>query len=130
VGYKLQMLADNPTRYYREPECTGFISKIPVTWDETIVPAAKVGHYIVVARKKLNEWFVGAMTSWDEREITLNFSFLDAGKIYKTEIFRDGINADRNANDYEKVTKTITKNDTISIKLAPGGGWTARIYQD
>lgn len=124
----LQMLSDNPTNYYREPECMEFLSKVPSVWDITVPLESKVGDYVAVARKKGEEWYVGAMTDWTAREITLDFSFLDAGKSYKAEIYQDGINADRNGNDYKKITRTVSKNDKLSIKLAPGGGWAAKIY--
>jgi len=124
----IQMLSDNPTHYYREPECLQFLSKVPSVWDITVPLTAKVGDYIAVARKKGADWYVGAMTDWDARELTLDFSFLDENKTYTAEIFQDGINADRNANDYKKITRQITKNDKITIKLASGGGWAARIY--
>jgi alpha-glucosidase len=124
----LQMLCDNATNYYKEPDCTGFIAKVPVTWDDTRVFDAKISEYIALARKKGNEWFVGCMTNPDARELTLDFSFLDEGRTYNAEIFQDGINADRNAKDYKKVTQTLKKGDKLTVKLAPGGGWVARIY--
>jgi alpha-glucosidase len=124
----LQMLADNPTHYYREPECMEFLSKVPSVWDETVVLDAKVADYVAVARKNGNEWYIGAMTDWTPRELTLDFSFLDAGKSYTAIVYQDGINADRNANDYKKVTRTISKGDKVTIQLAPGGGWACRIY--
>lgn len=124
----VQMLSDNPTHYNREAESLQFISKFPAVWDVTVPLNSKVGDYIAVARKKGTEWYVGAMTNWDARELTLDFSFLDDNKTYNAEIFQDGINADRNANDYKRITRTITKNDKITIKMAPGGGWAARIY--
>lgn len=124
----LQMLSDNPTHYYREPECMEFLSKVPAVWDVTVPLDAKVGDYVAVARKKGSEWYVGAMTDWTARELTLDFSFLDAGKNYTAEIYQDGINADRNGNDYKKITRTVSKNDKITVKLAPGGGWAARLY--
>ncbi|MGM0377735.1 MAG: glycoside hydrolase family 97 catalytic domain-containing protein, partial [Bacteroidota bacterium] len=58
----LQMLADNPTNYYRERECTEFMTSVPVTWDETRVLAAEVGEYLIVAKRKNNKWFIGGMT--------------------------------------------------------------------
>ena len=124
----LQMLADNPTAYEKEKECLDFISKVPTTWDMTEVLAAKVGKYIALARKHGNEWFVGAMTDWTTRDITLDFSFLEQGH-WNIEIFKDGVNADHNGSDYEKIVSIISTNDHLSIHLAPGGGWAARIYR-
>lgn len=122
----LQMLSDNPTIYMREKECTDFIIQVPTTWDETVPLDGKVGEYVAVARRKGNDWFVGAMSNWDARDITLDFSFLPAGK-YTAEVFKDGVNADRNATDYKKEIITISSGDKINIHLAPGGGWAAKI---
>lgn len=118
----LQMLADNPTHYYKEPECMEFLSKVPVMWDDTKVLDAKVSEYILTARRYGNNWYIGAMTNWTPRDLTVDFSFLPEGN-YKLEIWQDGINADRDANDYKKVSQTINKNTKLDIHLAPGGGW-------
>lgn len=118
----LQMLADNPTHYYKEPECMEFLSKVPVVWDDTKVLDAKVSEYILTARRNGNNWYIGAMTNWTARDLTINFSFLPEGN-YKIEIWQDGINADRNANDYKKISRTINKSTKLDIHLAPGGGW-------
>jgi len=123
----VQMLSDNPTHYNREAECLGFISGVPTVWDETRVFEAKIGNYLLLARKSGQKWFLGGMTDWEPREFTIDFSFLDEGKTYSAEIFQDGINADRNANDYKKVVKQVKKGDKISVKLAPGGGWVAKL---
>ncbi len=122
----LQMLADSPSNYRKEKECTGFIAGVPVTWDETRVVEAEVGKYLVMARRKGEDWYLGAMTDWSEREFGLDLSFLGEGE-YKAVIFSDGINADRFAEDYDKTEKTVSKEDTIKITMAPGGGFMARI---
>ncbi len=122
----LQMLADNPTVYMKEQETTTFISAIPTVYDETIAMDGAVGKYIVLARKKGDTWYAGAMTNWDARELNLDFSFLPAGN-YEAEIFRDGINADRDATDYKLEKIRFTPAEKIKIKLAPGGGWAAKI---
>lgn len=124
----LQMLSDNPTVYMHEQECTDFITKVPTTFDETVPMDGKVGEYAVLARRKDGIWFAGAMTNWDARDLTLDFSFLPAGK-YKMVIFRDGINADRDATDYAREKREISSGDTLNIHLAPGGGWAARVEE-
>jgi len=121
-----QMLADNPTIYTKEQECTDFITGVPTTTDETIALDGKVGEFAAVARRKGDAWFVGAMTNWNARELTLDFAFLPQGK-YKAVIFSDGVNADRDATDYKKENITITSGDKLNVQLAPGGGWAARI---
>lgn len=118
----LQMLADNPTHYYKEPESTEFISKMPVTWDETKVLDAKVSDYILVARRKGTKWYAGAMTDWTPRTLTLDCSFLPPGN-YKIEMMQDGVNAGHNGNDYKKVVQKITNGSKLVLNLAAGGGW-------
>lgn len=124
----LQMLADNPTIYMKEKECTDFIATIPTTFDETVPLDGKVGEYVAIARRKGNDWFVGAMTNWNERDLTLDFSFLPAGS-YSAEIFKDGVNANRNATDYKKEIIKVNAGDKLTVHLAQGGGWAARIYK-
>ena len=125
----LQMLCDSPSRYLREPECMEFLSKVPSVWDQTKALEAKVGDYILVARKSGSQWYVGAMTDEVKREMMVDFSFLEDGE-YTIEIYRDGINADRYGNDYKKIVRNISNSDKLKIELAPGGGWAARIYKD
>ena len=120
----LKMLSDNPTNYMKEQECTNFIAKFPTTFEETVAMAGKVGEYVAIARRRANSWYVGAMTDWDPRELTLDFAFLPRGN-YEAEIFRDGINADRDATDYKKEIVKIDSGDKIKIKMSAGGGWAA-----
>jgi alpha-glucosidase len=124
----LQMLCDSPSNYLKEAECMDFFSRVPTVWDDTKVLDAKVGEYVLITRRSGNEWYVGAMTNWTARELEVDFSFLDAGN-YTIEIYQDGINADRNAMDYKKVVRTVTKNEKLNIHLAPGGGWVGRLYE-
>jgi alpha-glucosidase len=105
-----------------------FLSKVPTVWDETKVLQARVADYIAVARRKENQWYVGVMTDWTPRELELRFDFLDKGT-YTAEIYQDGVNAHRNGNDYKRMKKTIDKGQSLKIKLAPGGGWAARLYK-
>lgn len=124
----LQMLSDNPTIYEKNTECLDFITKVPTTWDKTIPLEGKIGEYLAVARKKGTEYFVGAMTSWKARDLTLDFSFLPKGS-WHIEIFKDGKNADRNGIDYKKEVKSVDNTQQLTIHMAPGGGWAARIYR-
>jgi len=123
----LQMLADNPTIYMKEQECTDFITKVPTTFDETIPLDSKVGEYVTLARRKGSTWYVGAMTNWTSRALTLDCGFLPPGT-YQAEIFRDGLNADRDATDYVREVIKVSPGDKLLLKLQGGGGWVARIY--
>jgi alpha-glucosidase len=120
------MLSDNPTIYMKEQECTDFITSVPTTFDATIPLDGKVGEYVALARKKGDKWFVGSMSNWSARDLTLDFSFLGDGD-YQAVVFKDGINADRDATDYKKEMIKISKDSKLNIHLAPGGGWAARI---
>lgn len=122
----MEMLPDSPSDYYREKECTDFIAKIPLEWDETRLLKGKISKYTVIARRLGETWFVGAITNDDEREIELSFDFLKSGK-YKIEMIEDGINAATRAEDYKLLEKEIRSGETLNLKLAPGGGWIARI---
>ena len=124
----LQMLSDTPTNYIKEPETTGFITKIPVVWDDIKVLDARVGDYLLLARRSGREWYLGALTDWKSRDLDLDLSFLPAGS-YKMEIFQDGINADRHAEDYKHMVVTVRSGEKMKIHLAPGGGYAAIITQ-
>ena len=122
----LQMLADSPSNYMKEQECTGFIVKVPVVWDDIRVLDAKTGDYILLARRSGSEWFVAGLTDWDPRRLELDLSFLPEGS-YEMDIFQDGVNADKHAQDYKHVKKSVKAGDKMTIEMAPGGGWVARI---
>lgn len=119
----LQMLADNPVYYYRERPCTEFISGVPVLWDETIVPDAKVGEYVVIARRSGEKWFIGAITNDRARTIDVDLSFLPDNKNLHLTYFEDGINADRQAMDYKKGEMEVNKSTKLTLKLVRNGGW-------
>lgn len=124
----LQMLADNPTNYYREPVCMEFLSKVPAVWDKTIVLDAKIADYVLIARQSGSDWYVGAMTDDKARDFTVDFSFLNDGA-YTADVWQDGINADRNGNDFKKISVDVTKETKLKIHLVSGGGWAARVHK-
>ncbi|TDN37889.1 glycoside hydrolase family 97 protein [Hymenobacter sp. UV11] len=123
----LQMLADSPSAYQKEPESTDFIAAVPTTFDQTVALDGRVGEYVALARQKAGTWYVGALTNWEARDLTLDMSFLEPGR-YEAVIFRDGINADRDATDYTREVVSVSATDKLQLKLRQGGGWAARIY--
>ncbi|EJX01083.1 alpha-glucosidase [gut metagenome] len=125
----IQMLADNPTLYYRNDDCTRFITEVPQTWDETRALEAQVGEYAIVAKRKGDQWYVGGMTNnrEQERTFTLSFDFLEEGKTYHLTSFEDGINANRQAMDYIRREYSIKKGDRVTVKLARNGGFAMSI---
>ncbi|MDO6602581.1 glycoside hydrolase family 97 protein [Arenibacter palladensis] len=122
----LQMLCESPSRYYQEQETVDFITQIPTIWDETIVLQGAIGDYIAVARRKGDKWYIGAMTDWTSRDLELDLSFLKEGN-YEMEVYRDGINANRYAEDYKIDVMEVNRESKIIAKMAPGGGWSAII---
>ena len=122
----LTMLCDSPSNYLKEPECLRFIAGVPTTWDETIALDGKAGEYVAMARRKGDTWYIGAITDWNARELTLDLPFIGSGIM---EVFRDGVNADRAARDFKQEWKDFPADGRITIKMAPGGGWAAVVRQ-
>ena len=117
----MQMLCDAPTAYEQYPDILSFLSDVPTVWDETIALSGEIGSYIVLARKKGDNWYVGAMTDWSERTISIEFDFL-ADASYQTTLFLDGVNSHRNAEDYRVQQLTLNTKSTLELLLKPGGG--------
>lgn len=122
-----EMLCDNPTSYMREQECLNFMTAVPTVFDETVALDSKLASYAALARKKNDTWYVGAMSNWEAKDITIDCSFLKDGQ-YEAEIFKDGLNADRDAADYKKEVIKVSAASRLTIHLSNGGGWAARIY--
>ena len=116
------MLCDSPLHYEQEKESTEFIAKIPTVWDETIALDGKVGEYIVMARRNGNKWYVGGLVGHDARTITVDLGFLGEGD-WKVELFKDGVNATRHAEDYARIEALAGKD--LTVEVAPGGGFAA-----
>lgn len=123
----IQMLADNPTMYYRNSDCTEFITQVPTTWDETRVIDAKVGEFVIVAKRKNDKWYIGAICNGkeDQREFEVSLDFLKNDRVYAMTWFEDGINAKRQAMDYRKKEAKISSIDKVKIKMVKNGGWAA-----
>ena len=123
----LNMLCDSPTNYRREQECTDFIAGVPTVWDETVVLDGKMGEYIVTARRKGGEWWIGGVTDWTPRELSIDLSPLKINGTAEMTLFTDGANAHRNGNDYRRQEMTLDPTKPLKVKLAPGGGFAAHI---
>ena len=115
----LSMLCDSPSNYLREPECTEWIASVPTVWDETLALDGQIGEYVVMARRKGDVWYVGALNNWEPRDLVIDLSFLPKGKAV---VFADGLNADKAARDYKK-SEVVLDGQSVKVHLAPGGGW-------
>ena len=115
------MLCDAPTNYLNEQECVDFITSLPVETDSTFIASGELGKYIVTVRKKDVNWYVGGMTNWDRRDVELDFSFLPEGVRYTATLFVDGINADKQAEDYRMEKRIVDRESRMKLHLASGG---------
>ena len=124
----IQIFAGNPSQGSNEPDFMSLLGSIPAGWDETVIPEAKVGEYIVTARKKNNDWYVGGLTDWTARDFDLKLDFLEEGK-YLATLCKDGINAEKYPADYTITSFDVTRQSVERIHLAPGGGFMLKIIK-
>ena len=117
------MLCDSPTKYMQNPECVEFIASVPTVLDETVALDGKLGEYAVIARRKGDTWYIGAITNWETRTIEIDLNSLEIPRSARNDmmIYKDGVNANRNAEDY-KIEKITGNDGIIKIELASGGG--------
>ena len=120
------MLCDSPSNYEKEKECTEFIAEIPTVWDQTVALDGKIGEYAVIARRAGENWYVGGLTNWSQREIEVDLSFLPEGT-FEIESIQDGVNANKIASDFRIVKQTADNKTKIKVTAACGGGFTMKI---
>jgi alpha-glucosidase len=130
VAYEspLQMYSGNPSDAWPEIGYTTYLASLPTTWDETVVLDAKLGDYLLVARRKENDWYLVSMTDWTPREFEANLSFLGKGQ-FRAFTVEDGINAGQNASDYKMGYQLVDPTMKIKIKMASGGGYVAKLIK-
>jgi len=123
LGY----LCDSPTEYNKYPDILDFLSKVPTVWDKTVPLDAKLGQYILIAKQKGTEWYVGGMSNWEARSITVDFSFLSADASYQAVILKDASVSGTQPTQYVNQTMTVTKDTKLTIDMAHGGGFVIRL---
>ena len=121
----LQILADYPDAYKGQPGFD-FLAQVPTSWDETRVPAAEVGQYVTIARRKGTDWFVGSITNSTAREIAVRLDFLPEGQ-YIADLYADAPDVAQNPNHLTLQTRTVGRTDVLTLKLASGGGQVMRL---
>ncbi len=120
----LTMLADNPQAYEREPQYTAELTSLPTLFDETRILQGVIGKYIVTARRKGDVWYVAGQTNWDDRDINLKLDFLPSGVNYDASLTCDGLNANKDATDYDvRYLQALTSDRALDIHMASGGGF-------
>jgi alpha-glucosidase len=124
----MQIFSGNPSQGIKEPEFMRLLGSLPSTWDDTKILEGQVSDYIITARKKGDDWYIGGMTDWTSRKFNLYLNFLDAGS-YEATLCSDGINADSYPSDYILKTSILQKENPIMIKMAPGGGFLLKLVK-
>lgn len=125
LGY----LCDSPTEYDKFPDILDFLSKVPAVWDKTVPLDARLGEYIVTAKQKGTDWYVGGMTNWTPRKIDVDFSFLPSGKEYRAVVFTDTPDAGKYPVKYACKTMEVDATSRLSFDMARGGGFAIRLTQ-
>ncbi|MBA4307518.1 MAG: alpha-glucosidase [Sphingopyxis sp.] len=128
----VQMVADTPENYAKYPEPMKFIRDVPTDWQDTRVLNAEIGDFVTIARKERDgeNWYVGAVGDEQERTVSFKLDFLSPGKNYVAEIYRDGDDADYRTEKRHSIlieSKKLTSADTLTLRLAPGGGFAIRL---
>ncbi len=123
----LTMLADAPTNYLHEQACVELMASLPVLADSTFIAQGELGKYIVTVRKRADNWYIGGLTNWDARDLSLDLSFLPAGKRYHATLFTDGINAEKQAEDYQREELEMSNETKLDVHLASGGGFVLKL---
>jgi alpha-glucosidase len=122
----VQMAADLPENYEARPDALQFIVDVPVDWEESVAVAGEVGDYVVFARQERGgpDWYLGAITDENRRELEIPLDFLEAGRRYTAQIYRDGYHAHWRTNPYalEIETRAAAQGDVLKLRLSAGGG--------
>jgi len=120
------MLFDWPGAYRNQPGIE-FLKIVPATWDETHFIDGRIGEYIILARRKGKEWYIGGMTNWTAREVSFSPDFMKKGR-YTAEFYVDGKMADKNPKEMQISTSKVSTTDKITLKMASGGGFAIRLF--
>ena len=117
----LVMLCDSPSAYKEDQATVDFIKSIPSSFNSTKILEGKMGESIVSLREKDGVYYLGALTNWEPRDISLSLDFLPEGR-WKARIYKDGVNADVSATDHVIERKDLNAGEVLDLHLAPGGG--------
>jgi hypothetical protein len=126
----VQMAADLPEHYKNNPAFQ-FVKDVVTDWEDSKLLAGKIGDFVVMARKarNTNDWFIGAVTDENAREIEISLDFLESGKNYTAQVYADDNDAHYISNPMAvKLDSFIVENGAkMKMKLAAGGGQAIRL---
>lgn len=124
----LAMLCDSPSNYVENKECLDFIAHVPTVWEKTQPLGGTIGEFIVLARRSDDVWYIAGLNNWDPRDVTVDLSFYKNTDCF-VEILEDGPNAHRAAKDYTHAFTSTDKTQSLTIHMAPGGGFVIKIIK-
>ena len=122
------MLCDSPSNYEQEPECTQFIASIPTVWDQTKALDGKVGEYAVIARRSGDDWYVGGLNNWNQRQVEIDLSFLPVGQYVLVNMVV-GYRANVIARDFRIVKQSVDSSKKVKVTMAQGGGFAMKLIK-
>lgn len=125
----LQVLPDYPQSYSLG---TGlqFLKDVPASWDDTRFLQGEPGNFIVLARRSGREWYLGGLTDWEPRTVDVSLDFLGGGK-WTMHLYTDPAGEDADLSDAEFQLRPVTSGaDILSLRMASGGGFAARLTRD
>ncbi|HBI57544.1 MAG: glycoside hydrolase family 97 catalytic domain-containing protein [Duncaniella sp.] len=115
-------ICDSPTEYAKYPALERFVTQVPVTWDETLPLDGEVGEHILMAKRKGDQWYIGAMTSDSARVYNVTLDFLPADTLYDVEIIADSHDSEAYPRHYGILKRTVRRGDTLPLSLVKAGG--------
>ena len=121
-------VCDHPDHYRGQPGAD-FLKIVPTVWDDTLVPDGEVAKHLVMARRSGEDWFLGAMTDSNAREIPVKLDFLGPGN-WKLRLWKDAADGNINAEHLDVEERVVTASDTLNLQLAPAGGAVARFQPE
>lgn len=130
----LQMACDLPEHYMEHADAFRFIEQVPCDWERSLLVDGKIGDYCIFARqgRGTDDWYIGGITDEQAREAVVPLSMLEPDRTYALTLYRDGDNADwqNRPYDYRIEHLTATCNDTLRIRMAPGGGFAITVIPE
>jgi alpha-glucosidase len=123
----LACVCDHPD-HYRDQPGADFLKVVPTVWDDTRVLGGEVGEHLVLVRQSGDEWFLGALTNSEARELSVQLDFLSPGR-WKMRLWKDAADAQKNAEHLATEERSVRAGDAITLRLAPAGGCVARFQK-
>ena len=126
----IQMAADLPQHYEQHRDAFQFIKDVPADWSQTRVLNGEIGDFVTIARKDRNseDWYLGSVTDEHGRVLQVPLSFLDPGRRYVAQVYRDGADAHWKTDPFDSAVETreVDSDDVVTLRLAAGGGTAIR----